>query len=1200
MSRKKLVLAYHPENQEAAQQIEKQLSPYGYSFKHLDSQDKSIEEQILETALPAILLVSDNFFKSSNCMTNAMIWTQKMMNLNLLLPVVVNGKKTNPETGKVESYTTVFQRVSDVIKYMHYWQDQYLLLRKKRRTVSAKKEPALSMQLQVVKNISSEIGEYLRFLKVNGPVSFTDFFNNEYAAFFQFTKDENYREKPVITEVTEETKKEVVVETPLPVVSTKKEFVTINERFAAMKLEEEAEDIPVFEPTIVPPKPEVVEAKISENIEYEIPNFEPAEVAEHFKNEQELEVKEVADDTAEIPNFEPEIVSNEVSNGAQKEVKSSTDDTDDIPVFVRAVVPDRSLKKGKEEVVVKKESQSLVDMIQASSKQILEENKIKMAVEVEEETAGIDLNTLPGMEMLANKEKTVPVNTDNPKDDFIRVIDAIGDIDESDMEFENEEEVGDLEDLASEIDMENNSVSMDELNQVVDEVVEEEAREANNLVENKEEELSELLSILEQNQVKDEAALNEVFNEVFNENRTAKIEKDISEETAEASDDIDDLFEENEVEETALENFTVNENSLKDEELIRLVAEVEEANEVAEMKRREEIADEVVAFSDEEEETEEERETVISEEGEDEYLDDIFEEDEEEEDDIYVQTDTLISRAYQHFEEEDWNSGLAILEAGVGQTPEDSDLRFQYALALAKHKNNFAGATRQLEILLGFDQQHEEAYFLLGELSEMHQDYLMARNYYEKVAAINDDFPEIYYRLGIITNLHFDDQKEEAVAYFKKAVKKNKLNADAHYRLGILMNEHFDKHLKAVKYFKKVLNIQPEHPFANYDLAILYHRLGDRALANIYYQKAVDINSELKTEDNDEAFKYELIGNVEEAIPLTNESNNAEMELARDMARIEAKMANIAKENAVEKQRIIGDLDSVFGGDADDDVMNDLYEEEIREAPVVEIPAMPKPVGKTILITGATSGIGRATAELFAENGYRIIITGRREERLDLLKTDFENRFGTDVRILPFDVRNVAEVKAAIDSLESEWQEIDILLNNAGLAKGTGPIHQGDIDHWEQMIDTNIKGLLYMTRAIAPHMVSNQEGHIINIASSAGKEVYPGGNVYCATKHAVDALTRAMRIDLHTHNVRVSQVAPGMVEETEFSLVRYDGDGKKAKIYEDFNPLTARDVAEVIYFVATRPKHVNVQDVLMFGTQQANSIYTNRDGRING
>ena len=250
------------------------------------------------------------------------------------------------------------------------------------------------------------------------------------------------------------------------------------------------------------------------------------------------------------------------------------------------------------------------------------------------------------------------------------------------------------------------------------------------------------------------------------------------------------------------------------------------------------------------------------------------------------------------------------------------------------------------------------------------------------------------------------------------------------------------------------------------------------------------------------------------------------------------------------------------------------------------------------MITGATSGIGKATAHLFAKEGYKVIINGRRVNRLQEMKQQFWEEYGNEhIRVLPFDVSSHTEMTYQLENLEPEWKNIDILINNAGLAKGKDPIHEGQLHHWEEMINTNVKGLLYMTRAITPHMVSRKSGHIINICSSAGKETYPGGNVYCATKHAVDALTKAMRIDLHEHNIRVGQVSPGMVEETEFSEVRFDGDKERAKIYEDFLPLTSRDVAEVIFFVVTRPVHVNIQDVLMFGTQQANSIFTHRSGR---
>lgn len=258
---------------------------------------------------------------------------------------------------------------------------------------------------------------------------------------------------------------------------------------------------------------------------------------------------------------------------------------------------------------------------------------------------------------------------------------------------------------------------------------------------------------------------------------------------------------------------------------------------------------------------------------------------------------------------------------------------------------------------------------------------------------------------------------------------------------------------------------------------------------------------------------------------------------------------------------------------------------------------MNNPLSKTVMITGATSGIGKATATLFAKRGYNIIITGRRKEKLELLKQKFKRKYAAKVEALCFDIRNIKETKKAWNSLETNWQRIDILINNAGLAKGFAPIHKGKIDDWEQMIDTNIKGLLYITRLVSPGMVKLKKGHILNICSTAGHEVYPNGNVYSSTKYAVDAITKSIRLDLHKHGIRVSQVSPGMVEETEFAKVRFDGDIKKASIYDDFNPLTSKDVAEIILFMVTRKKHINIQDVLVMGTQQANSNFIDRSGR---
>ena len=249
---------------------------------------------------------------------------------------------------------------------------------------------------------------------------------------------------------------------------------------------------------------------------------------------------------------------------------------------------------------------------------------------------------------------------------------------------------------------------------------------------------------------------------------------------------------------------------------------------------------------------------------------------------------------------------------------------------------------------------------------------------------------------------------------------------------------------------------------------------------------------------------------------------------------------------------------------------------------------------KIAFITGTTAGIGEATTTILAQNGYQLIITGRREEKLLALAEKITQETGQKILPLSFDVRQKEAVYEAIDSLPAEWKNIDLLINNAGLAAGAAPIHESDIDDWERMIDTNIKGLLYVSRKIMPMMVERKKGHIINIGSVAGKEVYANGNVYCGTKHAVDAITKSMRIDLLTHGIKVSQVAPGAVE-TEFSVVRFHGDQQAAdNVYKGFDPLMAQDIADAVLYIATRPAHVNINDMLIMPTAQANTSHIDK------
>ena len=247
------------------------------------------------------------------------------------------------------------------------------------------------------------------------------------------------------------------------------------------------------------------------------------------------------------------------------------------------------------------------------------------------------------------------------------------------------------------------------------------------------------------------------------------------------------------------------------------------------------------------------------------------------------------------------------------------------------------------------------------------------------------------------------------------------------------------------------------------------------------------------------------------------------------------------------------------------------------------------------IITGATSGFGKATAIRFAEHGYNVIITGRRQDRLNELEDYIKENFEVDVLTLCFDVRNREETINELNAIPHEWKDVTVLVNNAGLAAGLSTIQDGDIDDWETMIDTNLKGLLYVTRTVSPWMIKNNKGHIINIGSIAGKDVYPKGNVYCATKFAVDALSRAMRIDMLPHGIRVTAIHPGAAE-TEFSLVRYHGDADKAKsVYAGYEPLIADDIADIAYFAASRPAHVVLNEIVVTPTAQAAPAYWHKN-----
>ncbi|MEL6357911.1 MAG: SDR family NAD(P)-dependent oxidoreductase, partial [Bacteroidota bacterium] len=395
-------------------------------------------------------------------------------------------------------------------------------------------------------------------------------------------------------------------------------------------------------------------------------------------------------------------------------------------------------------------------------------------------------------------------------------------------------------------------------------------------------------------------------------------------------------------------------------------------------------------------------------------------------------------------------------------------------------------------------------------------------------------------------------------------------------RYARILARDLDRPKKAIKILRQSIEMDPEYAAAHYQLAVLLHAQGNYDAALKAYNLAAKLDPAYSTQENDAAF----------AIPVEPEVINEPKPSLKPqfMTGSEASALTALKENIAQLEAMITQREAEAKAE----------QEALAAAKLAERPG----TGLTVLISGATSGIGRATARRFAEAGYRLLLTGRRKARLVDLKKELTDEHEIEVRTLNFDVRDKTAVDNSIKRLPKTWRNIDILINNAGKAKGFDPIHEGKLDHWDEMIDTNLRGLLYLTRAISPRMVERQTGFIINVCSTAGKEVYPNGNVYCATKHAVDALTKAMRLDLVSQGIRVGQVSPAHVEETEFASVRFDGDESRAeKVYEGFQPLTSADVAASIYFMANQPAHVNILDVVLQGKQQASSTMIDRSGR---
>jgi NADP-dependent 3-hydroxy acid dehydrogenase YdfG/tetratricopeptide (TPR) repeat protein len=875
MSTKNIAIAYCADNERAAREIEQKLRPAGYHFNLISctrtTAGASLPEQLLAQPYPVLLLVSDNFLKSAQCMARGLRLLQEKR--HQILPVVIDGVAKDEQSDEWTTITTDFERVSDIIQYINYWQDQYLDLRRQKRQMKDYDEQAFNEHLKVMREISSEAGEFLRVLRSMDFRLYPDFKANAFESFFLFTNDHN--------------------------------------SWHSFKAQYQEEQAPALDDRL--------------------------------------------------------------------------------------------------------DAEEITEAVLHSSEEIAEEPPI-------------DFSQIPGIALLPSEEEAPEEIAENPQ--------AVSTDEAPTIEWENPAEAADPSAAAEE----------------------------ENMLEPEEPEL--------------EPAIEDIAGQPWPD------------------------------------------------------YEYEDAEQMYNAPPQEEV--------DEEEEEEEEEIPAIG-------LEDVL----------------------NHIRAGQVQEGLALIAQAVEDKPEDTYLRYHYALLLAQHRQDYAAARRELHSVVESEPDNENALFLMGELEELLHDFQAAHQYYSRLVALNPVFPNAAYRLGMIIAGHFPGQEEEAAHYFKQAGKQDPSNADAFYQYGLLLAETFGKPKKAIKYFKKAIDSSPLHPFAHYDLALAYHQLGEREAALKAYNEATQVNPELKTPENDLAFS-----------PQREEPASVRIATAIGLETIEALKNNI---NHLEELLRAREEESL------------QLRQEIQD--IEEVKAQRPSVDQTVLVTGATSGIGRATAEIFARNGYRVIITGRRADRLASLKDELQQQYHAEVHAIQFDVRDEQAGREAVESLEGRWRDIDILVNNAGKAKGFTPIYEGKLEHWEEMIDTNLKGLLYITRAVSPGMVARKSGHIINICSTAGKEPYPNGNVYCATKAAVDMLTKSIRMDLYAHKVRVSMVSPAHVEETEFALVRFDGDEDKAQIYQDFKPLSSAEVAQAVFFIASQPPHVNILDIVIQGTQQASSMLIDRSGR---
>ena len=562
-----------------------------------------------------------------------------------------------------------------------------------------------------------------------------------------------------------------------------------------------------------------------------------------------------------------------------------------------------------------------------------------------------------------------------------------------------------------------------------------------------------------------------------------------------------------------------------------------------------------------------------------------------------------------HRDEQGVDAAADFARAALLEDPRDHRLRYAYAVTLLERAERDDEATDDLREAIQplFEGPlAPQTHVALGQLSLRRRDFGAARRHFRRAFKLNRRVdPELSYWLGTLLQDEFDDERARAARYLRHAAKRSRRNrADANYRLG-LIEYAAGRRRRAIRRLKLALRLEPGHPFAAYDLASVYLERNRPLRARAYFEEALRANPELDTPANQAAFTPVDADGAPTRLPETRADKFFGFVRERDgQPGDDTGAASTGPTAGLRPAVPPADVVAAGPGDATPSRPGGTSASETGPEAVTiaelstDAEDAPRRRSRTVLITGASSGIGAATARRFARAGDRLILTGRRVEALLKLSAALKTEFGTPVRLLSYDVSDYPTAEQMVGSLADEWADVDVLVNNAGKARGLKPVHEMAPAEIDDMVDTNVKGLLYMTQLVGARMVARGSGHVINVCSTAGHEVYAGGTVYCATKHAVDAITRGSRLDLYTYGVRVSQVSPAAVEATEFSNVRFGGDVARAEgVYEGWQPLRPVDVAEEIFRIATAAAHVNVQDVILLGTQQANSTNIDRSGR---